>query len=156
FWREFVKQLWPLNLIRYLRTQAMSNAMPGVRSPYERSNIDRSKTKIALRVGIYYLLGLAAALAGLVALHAPLLLSVVPAAASAAVMAFFFFIADDWYSQYRVHPTYSMRVINLMRVTFVTIVAVAVAWLAYAYGRFAFYYVVLLWIVPMLTSFSLF
>jgi fatty acid desaturase len=156
FWRELVKQLWPLNLFRYLRTQAMSNAMPGVRSPYERSHIDRSKIKIALRVGIYYLLGLTAALAGLVALHDPVLLAVVPAVAYAAVMAFFFFIPDDWYSQYRVHPTYSMRVINLMRITFVTIVAVAVAWLAYFYGRSAFYYVVLLWFVPMLTSFSLF
>src|SRR5437588_5408498 len=43
FWRELAKQLWPLNLIRYLRSQAKSNAMAGVRSPYERSSIDRSK-----------------------------------------------------------------------------------------------------------------
>jgi fatty acid desaturase len=49
-----------------------------------------------------------------------------------------------------------MRVITLMRVTFVTAVAVGVAWLAYFYGRFAFYYALLLWAVPMMTTFSLF
>src|SRR5947208_11311071 len=36
FWRELAKQLWPLNLILYLKSQAASNSMPGVRSPYER------------------------------------------------------------------------------------------------------------------------
>ncbi len=156
FWRELAKQLWPPNLVRYLRAQARSNAMPGVRSPYERSSIDRTKMKIALRVGVFYLLGLAAALAGLVWYHDPVLLAVVPAVAYAAVMTFFARIPDTWYSQYRVHPTYSMRVITLMRVTFVTLVAVAVAWLSYFYGRFAFYFFVLLWLVPMLTSFSLY
>src|SRR5438477_13016607 len=49
-----------------------------------------------------------------------------------------------------------MRAITLMRVTFVTLVANAVAWLAFAYGRFAFYYFVLLWLVPIVTSFALF
>jgi fatty acid desaturase len=156
FWRELGKQLWPVNLVRYLRSQAASNAMPGVRSPYERSNIDRSKMKIALRVGIYYLLGLVATLVGLVILGNPILLAVVPGVAYAAVMAFFAVIPYTWYSQYRVHPTYSMRVITLMRITFVTAVAVGTAWLAYFYGRFAFYFVVLLWFVPMITSFSLF
>jgi fatty acid desaturase len=156
FWRELGKQLWPVNLVRYLRSQAASNAMPGVRSPYERSNIDRSKMKIALRVGIYYLLGLVAALVGLVILGNPILLAVVPAVAYAAVMTFFAVIPHTCYSQYRVHPTYSMRVITLMRITFVTTVAVGTAWLAYYYGRFAFYFVVLLWFVPMITSFSLF
>ena len=29
FWRELAKQIWPLNLIRYLRAQAKSNAMAG-------------------------------------------------------------------------------------------------------------------------------
>jgi fatty acid desaturase len=156
FWRELAKQLWPLHLVRYLRSQAQSNAMPGTRSPYERSGIDRSKMKIALRVGLYYLAGLSAALVGLVAYHDPVLLAVVPAVAYVAVMAFFALIPPTWYSQYRVHPTYSMRAITLMRVTFVTAVAVGVAWLAYSYGRFAFYYFVLLWLVPMVTSFSLF
>jgi fatty acid desaturase len=156
FWRELAKQLWPLYLVRYLRSQAQSNAMPGTRSPYERSGIDRSKMTIALRVGLYYLAGLAAALAGLVAYRDPVLLAVVPAVAYVAVMAFFARIPPTWYSQYRVHPTYSMRAITLMRVTFVTAVAVGVAWLAYFYGRFAFYYFALLWLVPMVTSFSLF
>jgi fatty acid desaturase len=156
FWRELAKQIWPLYLVRYLRSQAASNAMPGTRSPYERSGIDRAKMKIALRVGVYYVLGLFATLAGLVALGNPVLLAVVPAVAYLAVMIFFSVIPDHYYSQYRVHPTYTMRTITLMRVTFVTLVANAVAWLAFAYGRFAFYYAVLLWIVPMLTSFSLF
>jgi fatty acid desaturase len=156
FWRELGKQLWPLNLIRYLRAQAKSNAMPGVRSPYERSTIDRAKMRIALRVGGYYVLGLAVGLTGLVILGDPLWLAIVPAVAYAAVISFFSAIPPTWYSQYRVHPTYSMRVITLMRITFITAVAVGVAWLSYFYGRFAFYLFLLLWLVPMITSFSLF
>src|SRR5205823_5490185 len=113
--------------------------------------------KIALRVGVSYLLGMGATLAALVGFGASrILLAVVPAVAYVAVMTFFAVIPDHFYSQYRVHPTYTMRTITLMRITFVTLVANAVAWLAYEYGRFAFYYFVLLWFVPMLTSFSLF
>ncbi len=156
FWRELVKELWPLNMVRYMRAQAMSNALPGVRSPYERSTTDRSKMKIALRVGGYYVVGLAALLAGLVVHGDPVLLAVIPAAAYAAVMTFFAVIPPTWYSQYRVHPTYTMRTITLMRMTFITAVAVGVAWLSLVYGRFAFYLFVLLWLVPMVTSFSLF
>jgi fatty acid desaturase len=156
FWRELAKQIWPLNLIRYLRAQAKSNAMAGTRSPYERNNIDRSKMKVALRVGVFYLLGLAVTLIGLVVLGNPVLLAVIPAAAYVAAMTFFAVIPDGWYSQYRVHPTYTMRTITLMRITFMTALAVGVAWLSFVYGRFAFYLFALLWLVPMITSFSLF
>jgi fatty acid desaturase len=156
FWREFVKQLWPFNLIRYLRSQALSNAMPGTRSPYEKTGVDRKKMKIALRVGMIYVLSLSAALVGLVILHDSLWLALIPAVMYAAVISFFAVIPDHCYSQYRVHPTYTMRVITLMRITFITLVQVAVAWLAFAYGRFVLYAFVLLWLVPMVTSFSLF
>ena len=33
FGKNSSKQLWPFNLIRYLRSQALSNAMPGTREP---------------------------------------------------------------------------------------------------------------------------
>jgi fatty acid desaturase len=156
FWRELVKELWPFNMIRYMRAQAKSNALPGVRSPYERSTMDRAKVKVAMRVGAAYVLWLAVLLAGLVIHGDPVLLAVVPAVAYAAVMTFFAVIPPTWYAQHRVHPTYTMRTITLMRMTFITAVAVGVAWLAHFYGRLAFYWFVLLWLVPMVTSFSLF
>jgi fatty acid desaturase len=156
FWSELAKQIWPLNLIRYLRAQAKSNAMAGTRSPYERTGVDRSKMKFALRVGLIYLVGLSAALVGLVIFGNPVLLAVVPVAAYVAVMIFFALMPDNWYSQYRVHPTYTMRTITLMRITFMTAAAVGVSWLSLIYGRFAFYMFALLWLVPMVTSFSLF
>jgi fatty acid desaturase len=111
---------------------------------------------IALRVGVFYLLALVPVIAGLVTLRNPILLAVVPAAAYVAAMIFFAVIPDSFYSQYRVHPTYTMRTITLMRVTFVTLLINALAWLCYAYGRFAFYYFLVLWLVPMGTSFSLY
>jgi len=156
FWKELAKQLWPFNLIRYLRSQALSNAMPGTRSPYEKSGIDRAKMKIALRVGMIYVFGLCTALIGLLAWHDPFWLAIVPVALYGAVMTFYALIPDRWYSQYRVHPTYSMRTITLMRITFMTLLAIAITWLAYFYGRFVIYAFLLLWVVPMLTSFSLF
>jgi len=86
----------------------------------------------------------------------PVLLAVIPAGAYLAAMTFFALIPDSCYSQYRVHPTYTMRTITLMRITFMTALAVGVAWMSHFYGRFAFYLFLLLWLVPMLTSFSLF
>jgi fatty acid desaturase len=156
FWRELAKQLWPLNLIRYLRAQAKSNAMAGARSPYERNDVDHEKTKIALRIGMFYLLGLAAILTALVILGNSVLLAVVPAVAYIAAMIFFAVIPYTWYPAYRVHPTYTMRAITLMRLTFMSALAVGVAWLSHILGRYAFYMFLLLWIVPMVTSFSLF
>lgn len=156
FWRDLVKELWPINMIRYMRAQAMSNAMPGVRSPYERSTHARAKVRTTLRVAGIYILGLAATLTGLVVLGNPIMLAVVPAVLYIAAMTYFALIPTDHYAQHRVHPTYTMRVISLMRVTFITIVAVGVAWLSFVYGRFAFYLFALLWLLPMFTSFSLF
>src|SRR5262245_5627538 len=105
FWTELAKQIWPLNLIRYLRSQALSNAMPGTRSPYEKSGMDRAKMKIALRIGVVYLFLLWTALIAFVVVHEPLGLAIVPTALYLAAMAFFAAIPDQWYSQYRVHPT---------------------------------------------------
>src|SRR5439155_19290717 len=112
--------------------------------------------KAALRVGVVYLFGLTAALAGLVAIGDPMLLAVVPAVAYAAVMTFYAIIPDHWYSQYRVHPTYTMRTITLMRITFVTLLAGGVAGLAYRYGWSVYGYFALLWVLPIMTSFALF
>src|SRR5947209_7626483 len=53
FWRELAKQVWPFNLIRYLKSQAVSNSMPGVRSPYERK-VEQSRKKVTLTVGGLY------------------------------------------------------------------------------------------------------
>ncbi len=156
FWLELAKQIWPLNLIRYLRAQARSNAIAGVRSPYERNDVDHAKMEFAQHFGVGYLLAISGSLIGLVALGNLVLLAAVPAAAYVVTMTFFALIPETWYAQYRVHPTYTMRAITLMRITFITAVALGVAWLSFVYGRFAFYMFVLLWLVPMITSFSLF
>jgi fatty acid desaturase len=156
FWRELVKELWPINMIRYMRAQALSNSMPGVRSPYERSSHDRGKVAFSLRVAAFYIMGLAGTLIGLGIIGDPVLLAIVPTVMYVAVMAFFALAPSAYFAQHRVHPTYTMRTINLMRFTFITVVAVGVTWLSYLYGRYAFYLFVLLWLVPMVTSFSLF
>jgi fatty acid desaturase len=156
FWRDLVKELWPLNMIRYMRAQARSNSMAGVRSPYERTDVDHGKAKLALRIGLIYFIGLFATLFALVIAGDPLMLAVVPTAMYVATMIYFAAIPADGYAQYRVHPTYTMRTITLMRITFTTAVAVGISWLSLVYGYWAFYLYVLLWLVPMVTSFSLF
>jgi len=156
FWRELGKQLWPLNLILYLKSQAVSNSMPGVRSPYERK-VDQSKKKITLAVGGLYVVGLLPLLAGLgAATESTWVVGLGALAAWVTVTAFLLAIPDNWYSQYRVHPTYSMRAISVMRLTFATLLYATLAFLALAYGRFVYYYFLLLWVLPIFTSFSLY
>ena len=117
---------------------------PARASPYEKTGVDRTENENRSAGRHDLRLESERGVIGLVVLHDPLWLAVVPAVMYAAVMSFFAIIPQHWYSQYRVHPTYTMRVITLMRITFVTLVQVTVAWLAYHYGRFVLYAFVLL------------
>src|SRR5204862_7502666 len=83
-------------------------------------------------------------------------LSLVPLAMFAAVMVFSTVIPESMYHQSRVHPVISMRAMTLGRITFVTVLFNALAWLSLVVTPYAALYYFLLWVVPIFTSFSFF
>lgn len=149
-----LKQLWFVGLFRYMRIRAAYNAIPTDKNPYLKKGWKPNKTVV--RVGILYMVSQAVLLAALVALQQPLLLAIVPNVLWAAMMIFLAKVPDSMFHQSRVHPVVSMRAMSLGRITYVTVLFSALAWLSLTVDPYAPLYYLLLWVVPIFTSFSFF
>ncbi len=154
FLRTLLAQLWVPNLFRYMRIRAAYNAIPTDKNPYLKKGFKPHKTTI--RVGIAYMLAMVATLAGLVLLGDRLLLAVIPALMWAAAMTFYAVIPETMFHQSRVHPVLSMRTMSLMRISYFTLVFCSMAWLSLLVTPWAGALYLLLWVVPIFTSFSFF
>jgi fatty acid desaturase len=148
-----LKQLWLPNLVRFMRIRAAYNAIPTDKNPYLKKGWKPNKTTV--RVGIFYMLALIGVLAWCVYDENPLLLAIVPAGMYAAIMAFYALIPETMFHQSRVHPVISMRMMTLMRMTYISLLFSGLAWLSFVTPYVAAYYL-LLWVVPIFTSFSFF
>jgi fatty acid desaturase len=154
FLLTLLKQLWVPNLIRFMRIRAKYNAMPTDKNPYLRKGFKPSK--LVVRVGILYIVGLIGLLTGLVMNGEPLLLAVIPAAAWLGMLAFLWRVPERFYHQTRIHPVISSRAMSLMRITYISGLFSALAWVTFLTGEWVALYFGLLWVVPIFTSFSFF
>jgi fatty acid desaturase len=152
FLLTLLKQLWVPNLFRYMRIRGQYNALPNDKNPYLKKGWKPSR--IPVLVGVVYLLALVGILAGLVWYGNALLLAVIPTTAWLAVSAVFALIPDRLYSQSRIHPVIAGKPMTLMRITHITIVFTALAWLSLLVDPWASLYYLLLWLAPIFTSFS--
>lgn len=154
FWRQLLSHLWPGYLVRYMVAQAMYNSLPNDDNPYQCKN--GRMTRIAAAVGVLYLFAQLAVSYVSSRNGDAAAMAIWPTILFAAVMAFLGFIPSGWYSKSRIHPTYSMRVLSLMRVAWASAVFIGTGWLAVTFGRHVWLYTLILWIVPLGTSFSFF
>jgi fatty acid desaturase len=154
FRRALLKQLWLPNLVRFIRIRAAYNATGTDKNPYVRKG--HKPSKVAVRIGVVYLLLQVGLLTTLVWLRQPLWLAVAPPACWAAVMLIYVLLPASKYHQSRVHPVISQRVATLLRVSYLTALFNALAWVTYLTGEWAAAYYAVLWVVPLLTSFSFF
>ncbi len=154
FLRTLVKQLWLPNLIRFIRIRALYNAAGTDKNPYLRKGWKPSK--MAVGVGVLYLLLQVAVLTALTWYGDPLWLAVVPATLWAAITAFYLLLPQSKYHQSRVHPVVPARVAAVLRTSYLTAVFAALAWITWATGVWAAVYYFFFWIVPIFTSFAFF
>jgi fatty acid desaturase len=154
FYRALLRQLWLPNLVRFIRVRAAYNATGTDKNPYLRKGYRPSK--LAVRVGIVYLLSQVALLTALVYHGDPLLLAVLPAILWATAFVFYFFLPASKYHQSRVHPVIPSRVATLIRISYLTALFSALAWLTWATGRWAAAYYLAYWLLPLATSFAFF
>jgi fatty acid desaturase len=154
FLRTLLGQLWVPNLVRYMRIRASYNAIPTDKNPYMRQGW--KPTRLLVRVGILYMLGLIALLTTLVIWEEVILLAVLPAVLWAAVLGFYALVPWRFYHQSRIHPVISTRLMTLMRMTFITALFSGLAWLSLLVTPYAALHFFLLWVVPIFTSFSFF
>jgi len=154
FLLTLLKQLWVPNLLRFIRIRAAYNATGADKNPYLRKGWKQSK--LAIRIGIAFLLSQVALLTGLVWNGDALWLAVVPPVCFAAVAVVFWLLPDTKYHQSRLHPVVSQRVATILRVGHITAVFNALAWTTLLTGRWAAVYYFALWLAPLGTSFSFF
>jgi fatty acid desaturase len=152
--RVLLRQLWLPNLVRFIRIRAAYNATGTDRNPYVRKGYKPSK--LAVRVGIAYLLLQVGLLTWLVHAGDALWLAAVPSALYAAAFIFYSFLPASKYHQSRVHPVIPARVATLVRISYLTLLFNGLAWLTWATGRWAAAYYVAYWLVPLVTSFAFF
>jgi fatty acid desaturase len=154
FKRFLFTQLWLPNLVRFIRIRAAYNATGTDKNPYLRKGYKPSK--LAVRVGIAYLLLQVGLLTWLVHSGDALWLAIVPACFYAAAFLFYLFLPASKYHQSRVHPVIPARVATLIRISYLTALFNGLAWLTWVTGRWAAAYYVAYWIVPLVTSFAFF
>jgi fatty acid desaturase len=154
FLLALLKQLYLPNLVRFIVVRATYNATGTDKNPYLRKGWKPSK--LAVRVGIAYLLAQVALLAALARYGDPFWLAAAPAALWAAAMLFYVLLPESKYHQSRVHPVVSLRWMTLLRLSYLTAVFAGLAWLTCWTGVWAAAYYALLWLLPLFTSFSFF
>jgi fatty acid desaturase len=151
-WECLFKQLIIFTkLIRYIRMRAKFSATGEGSGPYEGKS---PRSKLLVMVAMTYLLTLAAVLTGLVMLHQPLLLAILPTGLLAIALVFFAVVPNRFYRHANLKPDVTPRITTLARMTYLTGVFMALAWLSLLTGRpWGLFYLVL-WIVPLATTFS--
>jgi fatty acid desaturase len=153
-WQCVIKQcLWPPGLVRYIRIRARYSAIASGTGPYDARG---PRSNLLVVVGIGYLLTLAGSLTLAGKLNNPLLLGVFPAAMLAAILAFYGLVPNRLFRHSLIKPAVSRRWTTIGRITYLTLLFTGLAWLSYWTDEPWGLYYVLLWIVPIGTSFSFF
>jgi fatty acid desaturase len=152
FRQVLLAQLWLPNLIRFIRIRAAYNATGTDKNPYLRKGTRPSK--LAVRVGIAYLLVQVGLLTALVHAGDPLWLAAVPLLLYAAAFLFYLFLPASKYHQSRVHPVIPSRWATILRISYLTALFNGLAWLTWWTGHWAAVYYVVYWLVPLTTSFA--
>jgi fatty acid desaturase len=154
FLKVLVQQLWVPNLVRYSLARAEYDSLGTEKNPYVRS--DWEPSKLPARITLGYMVSLAVVLAGLVWFGNGALLAVVPALMWISVLGTFSWLPERHYYQSRIQALFPMRTLAMMRATFVTLLFSGVAWGTFAGGLVVLAGFLLLWMLPLVTSFPLY
>jgi fatty acid desaturase len=153
-WEVVVKQfLWLPKLVRYIRVRAQYSATGSGSGPYIAKG---PRSRLLVLVGVLYLASLAATVTALTIHGDPLLLGTIPAAMWAGVMVFYAMVPERLFLKSLIKPDISPRISTLLRITYLSLVFNALAWLTLLTGHPWWLYYGVLWLVPLFTTFSFF
>jgi fatty acid desaturase len=153
--RALIRQLLPFRLIRFMRIRAQYNATGTDKNPYMIKG--QKPSKGAVRVGVLYLLAVVATLTALFYLVDEWW--VMPAVAGAlwiVVAGVFLKLPDHKYHQSKLRPVIHARYTSILRVGFITVLLTSLAVVTKLTGAPAVPYFLLLWVVPLFTTFAFF
>jgi fatty acid desaturase len=153
-WHCVIKQiLIPLYPLRYALVRASYVVDKGEGTPYR---MIRHQSRILMVAAVLYLVVLIGTLAGLVMLGDYLLLVVIPTGLWLTAMAFYALAPEGWFEDYFIKSDLPIRCQKCMRTTFNTLVLTSLAFLTWGTGKPWWLYYIVLWMIPLGSSFAFF
>jgi len=153
-WECVMRQvLWAPGLLRYVRMRARYASLGGGPGPYESSG---GRVYLLMLAGVLYLALLAGSLTVLVMWGRAWHLAVVPPALLAVMLTFYALVPTGFFRRHRIKSDVSPRWTTIFRVSYLTAVFTALAWLTRLTGEPWTLYYIVLWLAPMGTSFAFF
>ena len=157
------RQLNPVLLVKYIIARARYSALGVDTNPY--ADTARKGTPWAIRIGVLFAVGMPFVMIPIIALGRyggyPLgmmvaVASAVLLASAAAVSVYYWRLPDDGYPQSRINPVISHRATALGRIAYLTLLYLALNVGEHVFNAPVWGYYVLLWILPLFTTFPLF
>jgi fatty acid desaturase len=153
--RALVRQLSPFRLIRFMRIRAKYNSTGTDKNPYTIKG--RPLAKGAVRVGVLYLLLMTlAVVAAYVYADAWWVIAAVAGGMWLVVTAVFFKLPDEKFQRTKLQPVIHARYTSSLRVGYITFLFALLAIITKVSSAPAGGYFLLLWVVPIFTSFAFF
>jgi fatty acid desaturase len=153
-WECVIKQfLWLPSPIRYILTRASFVVDMGQGGPYA---LKFKRTPILRILAASHFVVLIVGLAAAAWIDRPWLMALVSAGMLAAALITCAAIPERWFVQYPIRSDLPLRVQAGMRMAFNTLLIAAMVWLTYATGKPWWLYFIVLWLIPLGTSFSFF
>ena len=149
-----LRQLNPLRLAKYIFARAKYSAIGVDTNPYAR--VDAKGSPWAIRVAVIFMVLVPGAVIACIANGLWLAATALLAGTWLATVAYYLTIPDDHFAQSRINPVISHRATIISRVTFAALLYGSLTWIQYATGAPAWTYFLVLWILPLFTTFSLF
>lgn len=153
-WRAILRQAWIPSLIKYTLGRAEYDSLGTDKNPYVRKGWKLSNRPA--QVMIAYLAFTVTLLAVLISYGKPLLLMIVPVLTWLGALTVLGLFPGEIYYQGRIHPLISVRAQTMARVSFSTALFWALAWGSLLKGYWVIVSFMLLWVVPLFTSFAFF
>jgi fatty acid desaturase len=153
--RALIRQMSPFRLIRFMRIRAQYNATGTDKNPYMIKG--QKPSKGAVRVGLIYIIATVITLTTL--FYTTDEWWIMPAAAGAmwlVVTAVFLKLPDHKYHQSKLRPVIHARYTSMLRVGWITLLLTSLAVVTKLTHTYAVPYFLLLWVVPLFTSFAFF
>ena len=154
FLEVLARQMWVPNLVRYSLARAEYDSLGTVHNPYIK--VDWEFSKLPARLSVAFLGVTVLMLTGLVMYGNPLVLAVLPVVGLAGILFVLWMLPERFYYQSKIRPLLPVRVLVMMRTAFLALLCIGLAWATWATGDWWGAYFLILWVVPLLTSFPLF
>lgn len=149
-----IRQLNPIRLVKYILARARYSAIGSDENPY--ADKKRMGSPWVVRVGALFAVLMPVTAATLVLLQDWLLALIAHLTISTAVLAFFALLPEEDYAKSRINPIISHRATAISRMGFLALLYGALTLTCYLTGAPAWGYFVLLWLMPLFTTFPLF